>query len=180
MRLIGRRDDHPRWKVYGATTAAVTATAALGAAAVDTDNDWYRSLAKPPWQPPSWTFGAVWTPLYVSIAWASGRALLKASGRERGTLAASLGVNLALNATWNHLFFGRRSPTAGVVGTALLDAANADLIRRTARVDATAAAVLVPYAAWCLFATALNTDIARRNRGGRTPGRPVTRAEPST
>jgi tryptophan-rich sensory protein len=38
------------------------------------------------------------------------------------------------------------------------------LIRRTARTDPRAAAALVPYALWCAFATALNADIARRNR----------------
>ncbi|MEV4258216.1 TspO/MBR family protein [Spirillospora sp. NPDC049652] len=159
-----RRRPTVRWKTYGATTAAVTATAALGGAAVDTDNDWYRTLAKPPWQPPSWAFGAVWTPLYASVAWASGRALLTSSGSARRTLATSLGVSLAMNVVWNHLFFARRNPKAGVVGTLLLDASNADLVRRTARIDTAAAAALLPYATWCLFATALNADIARRNR----------------
>jgi tryptophan-rich sensory protein len=62
------------------------------------------------------------------------------------------------------LFFARRSPAAGVVGTSLLDLSNAELIRRIARTDRTAARLLVPYAAWCAFATALNVSIARRNR----------------
>ncbi|WP_149259936.1 TspO/MBR family protein [Actinomadura sp. K4S16] len=153
-----------RWAVYGATTAAVAAAAAAGGKAVDADSRWYRALRKPPWQPPSWAFGVVWTPLYATVAWAGGRALLRTRGRRRRALAASLGVNLALNAGWNHLFFGRRSPSAGVAGTLLLDAGNAELIRRTARTDRVAAAALVPYAAWCAFATALNGDIAYRNR----------------
>ncbi|GGQ11114.1 tryptophan-rich sensory protein [Actinomadura coerulea] len=153
-----------RWAVYGATAAAVTAAAAAGAKAVDPDSRWYRALDKPPWQPPSWAFGVVWTPLYATVAWAGGRALLRSRGRRRRALAASLGVNLALNAGWNHLFFGRRSPGAGVAGTLLLDVSNAELIRRTARADRAAAAALLPYAAWCAFATALNGDIAYRNR----------------
>nr|WP_243712536.1 TspO/MBR family protein [Actinomadura sp. 6K520] len=139
----------------------------MGAKAVDPDTAWYRSLAKPSWQPPAWAFGVVWTPLYASIAWASGRALVRSQGREHCALAASLGVNLALNAAWNVLFFRRRSTAAGVVGTVLLDVSNAELIRRTARADAVAGAVLVPYAAWCAFATALNSDIAYRNRRAR-------------
>nr|WP_275406891.1 tryptophan-rich sensory protein [Actinomadura bangladeshensis] len=53
---------------------------------------------------------------------------------------------------------------AGLAGTVLLDLGNADLIRRTTAVDTTAAGALAPYAAWCTFATALNADIARRNR----------------
>ncbi|MFC6593315.1 TspO/MBR family protein [Kitasatospora paranensis] len=123
-----------------------------------------RSLAKPPWQPPSWAFGVVRTLLYASIAWAAGRALTAASGRDRRALAVSLGVDLSLNAAWNWLCFQCRSPAAALAGSALLDLSNADLVRRAARTNPTAAA-LTPYAAWCAFATALNADIARRNLG---------------
>ncbi|MFJ6792046.1 TspO/MBR family protein [Streptomyces angustmyceticus] len=166
MRLISERGGNgapSAWNNYALTTAAVTATAVVGARAVDADSTWYLGLDKPSWQPPAWAFGAVWTPLYASVAWAGGRALLHARPGERRRLAASLGVNLAANAAWNWLFFGCRSPKAGVVGTVVLDASNAELLRRTARIDASAAAGLLPYAAWCTFATFLNTAIARRN-----------------
>lgn len=86
------------------------------------------------------------------------------AGRRRRALATSLGVNLPLNAAWNQLLSGRPSTKAGLAGTVLLDLGNADLIRRTTAVDTTAAGALVPYATWCTFATALNADIARRNR----------------
>jgi tryptophan-rich sensory protein len=100
----------------------------------------------------------------VSIAWAGGHALLRTTGRQRRALAASLAANLTVNTAWNWLFFGFRSPRAGLAGTLLLDLSNAELIRRLARTDPRAAAALVPYALWCAFATALNADIARRNR----------------
>lgn len=74
-----------------------------------------------------------------------------------------VGVNLVLNAAWNQLFFRRRSPQAGLVGTLLLDVSNVHLIRRMAATDRAAAAALTPYAAWCLFATALNVSLVRRN-----------------
>ena len=47
-------------------------------------------------------------------------------------------------------------------------ASTIDLTRRAATVDSAAATVLVPYAGWVAFATALNAAIARRNPG-RTP-----------
>jgi tryptophan-rich sensory protein len=152
-----------RWVTYAATAAAVTATAAAGSVAVDTGTRWYRTLDKPSWQPPSWAFGAVWTPLYASIAFAGGHALLRTRGRARREVAVALGANLLANAGWNWLFFGRRSVVGGLAGTLALDASNLDLIRRTAKYDSVAAGALVPYAAWCLFATALNGAIARRN-----------------
>ncbi|OPC84713.1 TspO protein [Embleya scabrispora] len=142
---------------------AVAATAVIGARAVDPDDAWYRRLDKPPWQPPGWAFGAVWTPVYASVAAAGGRALRRTGGAPRTALAAGLATNLALNAAWNWMFFRLRSPIAGLVGTLALDASNAHLIRLTARADPTAAALLAPYTAWCAFATVLNADIARRN-----------------
>ncbi|WP_327111285.1 tryptophan-rich sensory protein [Streptomyces sp. NBC_01341] len=167
MRLMREGERQPssgRWKTYAGSAAAVTVAAVAGSWAVAPDTHWYRSLSKPSWQPPAWAFGAVWTPLYASIAWAGGRALLAARAEERKTLAMSLGVNLTLNTTWNVLFFRLRSTKAGLMGTALLDVSNAELIARTARVDRASALALIPYAAWCGFATCLNASIARKNR----------------
>src|SRR5262245_32361022 len=128
-----------RWVTYAVSAAAVTASAAAGSAAVNTGTRWYRTLDLPPWQPPSWAFGAVWTPLYASIVWAGGHAVLRTRGKARRQVVAAFGANLAVNTAWNWLFFGRRSVLGGLAGTVALDAANALLIRRTARHDPVAA-----------------------------------------
>jgi translocator protein len=150
--------------VYAAAAAAVTATALVGARAVNTGSAWYRTLSKPSWQPPSWAFGAVWTPLYAGIAWSAAHALTRTGGRARRDLLVAYGTNLVANAAWTWLFFARKSVVGGLAGTLALDASNAELLRRTARHDPAAARALVPYVAWCLFATALNGAIAARNR----------------
>ncbi|WP_317447758.1 tryptophan-rich sensory protein [Streptomyces collinus] len=49
----------------------------------------------------------------------------------------------------------------------------AELIHRTAHYDRTAALTLMPYAAWCAFATALNASIARQNPGTEAVLRPA-------
>ncbi|MFD4651763.1 TspO/MBR family protein [Streptomyces sp. NPDC056721] len=105
----------------------------------------------------------MWTPLRASIAWAGGHALTRTEGERRDALAASVGANLILNAAWNWLFYGRRSPRAGLVGTLMLDLSNIELIQRTAQVDTARARALLPYAGWCAFATALNMAIAKRH-----------------
>ncbi|MFE2537868.1 TspO/MBR family protein [Streptomyces sp. NPDC059371] len=164
MRLLSEGQAPSRsWAPYVVTAAAVSAAAVAGAAAVDPNSTWYEHLEKPAFQPPPWAFGAVWTPLYASIAWAGGHALQQARGRNRSALAASLGVNLVLNTAWNWLFFRRQSPKAGLVGTLLLDMSNIALISRTAGADRAAARALLPYAGWCAFATVLNGAIVRRN-----------------
>ena len=71
-----------------------------------------------------------------------------------------------LNAGWNWLFFKARRPRWALVEILLLEASTLDLTRRPAKVDPPAAAMLVPYAGWVAFATALNAAIARRNPEG--------------
>ena len=140
---------------------AVAATAAIGGVAADPDSAWYRSLRKPRWQPPPPAYALVWTPLYAAIAYAGGRALRRAQSRDRGRLAGSLILDLALNAAWTPLFFRARRPRAALAEIACLNIANALLIRQVWQADRAAAVLLLPYAGWTGFATALNAEIVR-------------------
>jgi len=150
------------------TGLAVAAAAALGGVTTDPDSSWYRRLRKPRWQPPPRAFGLVWPALYALIAYAGARGLASArDDGERGALARSLAVNLALNAAWTPLFFRAHAPRLALADLVALGAANADLLRRAHRADRRAALALSPYVAWTGFATALNAAIAARNPGDR-------------
>jgi tryptophan-rich sensory protein len=146
-----------------AAVGAVAATAVIGGVAADPGSAWYRSLRKPRWQPPPPAYALVWTPLYVTIAYAGARALTRALSRDRSQLAGGLLLDLALNAAWTPLFFRARRPRAALAEIACLDIANVLLIRQTWRADRTAAVILLPYVGWTAFATALNAEIVRQN-----------------
>ncbi len=146
-----------------AAVGAVAATAAIGGVGADPGSAWYRSLRKPRWQPPPPAYALVWTPLYVTIAYAGARALARALSRDRSQLAGGLLLDLALNAAWTPLFFRARRPRAALAEIACLDIANVLLIRQTWRADRTAAVILLPYVGWTAFATALNAEIVRLN-----------------
>lgn len=177
MRLMSalRAHQHDRteaWRataIYGAVAGAVTGAAAVGSLAIDPDDSWYKTLAKPAWQPPPWAFPAVWTPLYVSLAWAGGHSLVRVHDDDRTRLAGALAANLVLNAAFGWAFFKARAPAAGVAVTTCLSLSCWDLVRRTARTDRAASTALVPYAGWCTFASALNTSVWHLNRRLRTP-----------
>jgi tryptophan-rich sensory protein len=166
------RERSPR---LARTSAAVVATAVVGGLGTDVSSRWYRNLDKPAWQPPGAAFGPAWTTLYGLMAVASARTLdrLEEPG-ERRRFATAFGVNLALNAGWNWLFFKARRPRLALAEILVLEASTLDLTRRAARTDSPAARMLVPYAGWVAFATALNAAIARRNPGGqpRKEGQP--------
>jgi len=145
------------------TIGAVAATAAIGGVAADPGSAWFRSLRKPRWQPRPPAYALVWTPLYATIAYAGARALARAQRRDRSQLVGSLFLDLALNAAWTPLFFRGRWLRGALADIACLDIANALLIRQTWRADHAAAVLLLPYAGWAVFATALNAEIVRLN-----------------
>lgn len=148
------------------TSAAVAATAVIGGLGTDVTSRWYRDLDKPAWQPPGAAFGPAWTTLYALMAVASARSLERIEEpQERRAFATAFGANLVLNAGWNWLFFKARRPRWALAEILLMEASTLDLTRR-AKVDRPAAAMLVPYAGWVAFATALNAAIARRNPEG--------------
>ena len=146
--------------------AGPVAAAVAGGLATDPDSRWFRGLATPAWYPPPQAFGIVWTGLYAGIGWASGEAMAQGAGIP---FARAYAANLALNTAWTPIFFRAQRPWLAAAESAVLTASTVDLARRAARVSAPAAAVLVPYAVWTAFATALTVAIARRNRSGPPP-----------
>jgi len=122
--------------------------------------DWYGSLRKPAFTPPSWLFGPVWTLLYPLVAVAGW--LVWREGRAPGATLIYL-LQLALNGAWPWLFFGMRRPDLGLVGILALDVSIAATIVAFLSRRRTAALLLVPYLGWVAFATALNLAIWRLN-----------------
>lgn len=156
------------------TSAAVLATAMIGSLGTDVRSHWYRNLDKPAWQPPGAAFGPAWTTLYGLMSLASARALDRTKDpKERRAFAIVFGTNLALNASWNWLFFKARQLRWALAEILLLEASTIDLTRRAGRADPIAATMLAPYAGWVAFATALNAAIARRNPSYRLLTRPI-------
>ncbi|GAB2931978.1 tryptophan-rich sensory protein [Rhodococcus aerolatus] len=153
-----------------AVAAGTLATAAVGGlAGSSADSPWFRSLDEPPFQPPAAVFPVVWTALYADTAVAATRVLdrLRAQGRddEARAFATALAANLALNASWTWVFFRAHRLAGATVVAGALAASCADLARRADAASRPAAVALLPYAAWCTFATVLSATLWRRNRG---------------
>jgi benzodiazapine receptor len=124
---------------------------------------WYRDLAKPSWNPPSWVFAPVWTLLYLGIAVAGWLVWRDAGGAW--TPALTLWVaQLAGNALWSWLFFGRHKIAAALVDVSAMWVLIAAFIAVTFDTTRTAAWLFVPYLAWVSFAAILNAKILALNR----------------
>ncbi|MFE5792256.1 TspO/MBR family protein [Streptomyces sp. NPDC056503] len=156
----GRGDDtrrrSPQWPLLLLLLVLCYAVAAVGGLAAADAGDVYASLERPAWAPPSWLFGPVWTVLYATIAVSAWLALRRQEFARVRAAALAWSAQLLFNLLWTPLFFG-----AGRYGLALLDiclllaalAATMVLFRRRSR---GAFLLLVPYALWVLYASALN------------------------
>src|SRR4029079_13711349 len=143
---------------------AVGATAGIGAAATTPvlETRWYRRLRKPPWQPPGPVFGPVWTVIYALIA-ASMLVVRRHGGEPQRPMFVLFGTNLALNLAWTLIFFRGRSPLAAGVEILVLEGTTVALVVRAWPASRLASLLLVPYAMWLVFATALTWTIWARN-----------------
>lgn len=159
----------PPWPRLAAAILPVAATALVGALATPPEiAGWYAGLAKPAFNPPNAAFPIAWAILDVLIAVSLWRLLgarpRTGPSRKGWWLAlAAFAVQLALNAAWTPVFFGRHAVGAGLAVVAALLAMVLWTIRLTWRVDRPAAWLLAPYAAWVAFATLLNAAILRLN-----------------
>ena len=153
------------YSVASMVTAAVSAfgTAALGGLVTEI-GPWYRALRKPPWQPPDWLFGPVWTLIFSAIAVSMVLAWKPAATPgARAALVAAFGVNLALNVLWSFLFFGRKRPDRALVEVVALWLSIVVLIAVVRPRSSLGAWLLVPYLMWVSFAAVLNRAIVRLN-----------------
>ena len=149
----------PLWLVLSFAAAAVGGVASAGAP------EFYARLAKPAWAPPAWLFGPAWTVLFLLMGTAAWLVW-----RERGRTVARRAlvlfvVQLAFNALWSWLFFAWRRGGLALAEVVLLEVLIVATTVAFWRVRPLAGALMVPYALWVAYATALTAAVWRMNTG---------------
>lgn len=127
--------------------------------------NWYAGLKKPPYTPPNWAFGPVWTTLYilmgisVFLVWQKGLA-------TNGALLAFIlfWIQLTVNAVWSIIFFGMKSKGGGVITIIMLWLLIMATMFASFRVSDWAGALLIPYIVWVSIASYLNIGVWLLNK----------------
>ena len=137
--------------------------AAVGALASAQAGTFYQSLVRPPWAPPAWVFGPVWTVLYLLMTLSVWLVWREGGFRRAGGALALFLFQLALNALWTWLFFVWHKGGLAFAEIVLLWLSILATAWRFGRHNRTAGALLIPYLAWVTLATALTWAIWQGN-----------------
>ncbi|MBB3035348.1 TspO/MBR family protein [Alteriqipengyuania lutimaris] len=124
---------------------------------------WFAALAKPDYYPDASLFPIAWGILYVMMGLAFAMVCSAWGARGRGIAIIAFIVQFAMNLAWTPLFFGQHEITYAFYLIAGLCAMIAITMVLFFRVRKLAAALLIPYLAWSIFAAVLNYDILRMN-----------------
>jgi translocator protein len=153
------RRVHPLLGLVGFLAASFAAAALGNLFTGPAIPDWYATLEKPGFTPPSWVFGPAWTTLYILMAVAAWRVWTRAGFRDASTALTLYFIQLALNAAWSMIFFGLRAPGWALIEILVLLAAIVATTVLFFRHSRLAGWLMVPYVGWVTFATALNGAI---------------------
>jgi translocator protein len=152
-----------RWKPVVVAAVAAVSVAVLGALMTDL-GAWYANLRQPPWKPPDWAFGPIWTTIFALAAAAGVIGWRRAPTRASSELMLALfAVNGFLNVLWSLLYFRLHRPDWALYEVPLLWASVLALIVLLARFARPAAWLLVPYLAWVSIAAVLNWQTVALN-----------------
>lgn len=144
---------------------------------------WYSSLNKPPFNPPSWVFGPVWTTLFLLMGislyfvwkknftpkeplkfskakiWNKWSKKFLTGEWQKANVIIIFITQLFLNILWSLIFFGMQNPGAAFFELLMLWFAILYTIVNFYRVFKPAAYLLIPYILWVSLAGYLNFSI---------------------
>jgi len=127
-------------------------------------NNWYESLIKPFWAPPSWIFGPVWKILYAIIGVTFGIMLYRAfTGKLPWIVVLPFVLNLIFNFAFTPLQFGLKSNVLAAIDILLV---LATLVWALLAIWPYARWITysnIPYLLWVFFATILQLTITFLN-----------------
>lgn len=126
--------------------------------------NWYQTLIRPSWAPPSWLFGPVWTVLYALIAISFGTVFYRAfTGKISWLVALPFILNLVFNALFTPLQFGLNNNLLAAIDILLVLATLIWALVAIWPHYRWIVYINIPYLLWVSFATVLQLTITYLN-----------------
>ena len=122
---------------------------------VATDAEWYRSLPRPSWQPPSSVFGIIWPYNFAMLVTATWLVASRLSTANQMIWLLSLALSVTAALTWAWLFYGPHLLLASGFALVLATVFTIPLLVIAFRVSPVLGFAFLPYQLWLAVATSL-------------------------
>jgi translocator protein len=122
---------------------------------VATDAQWYRSLPRPAWQPPSSVFGIIWPYNFAMLVTATWLVTSRLSTGNQMIWLLSLALSVVAALTWARLFYGPHLLLASGFALVLATLFTIPLLVIAFRVSPVLGFAFLPYQLWLAVATSL-------------------------
>lgn len=152
-----------RWSLFTVPGVLLLGFLSGAVAGSTAGNPWFIDLVKPSLYPSQATFRIVWSILYAVSGLALAMVIIARGAPQRGLAIGLFVGQLLLNLAWSPLFFGAHQIAGALVLLLTLDVAVLACVAVFNKVRPLAAALMLPYLAWVLFATVLNWQILQAN-----------------
>lgn len=127
--------------------------------------NWYSTLIRPTWSPPSWLFGPVWSVLYLLIAFSFGTVFYKAfTGKLPWLVVLPFILNLLFNFAFTPLQFGLKNNLFAAIDILLVLTTLVWAMVVIYPYIKWITYIQVPYLIWVSFATVLQLTITYLNK----------------
>jgi tryptophan-rich sensory protein len=136
-------------------TAIVAVYAIVSGRWVATDAEWYRSLPRPSWQPPSFVIGIIWPYNFTLLIVATWFVASRLSSGNQVIWLASLTLSVVAALSWAHLFYVPHSLLASAFALVFATLFTLPLLVIAFRVSTALGVAFVPYQIWLAIATSL-------------------------
>ena len=145
--------------------AWMVATSVLGALATKL-GPWYFSLIQPPWKPPDWSFGVIWTIIFVlsALAWMV-TFESNPTQTQKNRITIFFILNGIFNVLWSVFYFRMHHPDWSFIEAFFLWGSVLAIILVMWPIRRVAAYLMIPYLIWVTIAMRLNWETLVLNPG---------------
>ena len=143
----------------------MVATSTLGGLATKL-GPWYFALVQPAWKPPDWSFGVIWTIIFIlsALAW-----MVAFNSRptqsQKNTINILFFLNGFFNVLWSVFYFWMQHPDWSFIEAFFLWGSVLAIILVMWPIRRVAAYLMVPYLIWVTIAMRLNWETLVLNPG---------------
>jgi len=131
---------------------------------VSSSPEWYSSLNRPPWQPPSFIIGIIWPYNFMVLGIASYQVSKLLTRIENISWLVFFGLSIIAALTWAYQFYVPHNFTLATIALGLTALLTIPVLYLTFRASLIMGLLLIPYQIWVTIAATLAWGYLTRNQ----------------